>query len=172
MIDQYLKGESEQEDHVIHLLFSANRWEAASSILSDLSAGTTVVIDRYYYSGCVYSAAKDNPSLSLAWSRHPEEGLPRPDICVFLDISAEEAAKRGDYGTEKYESKKMQDRVRELFGIMRGAQEKDDFVTVDAGASLEEVQEKVWVVVQAAMEKVDKKGNEVGFVKAWGENYS
>lgn len=29
MIDNYLRGQSEQEDHVIHLLFSANRWEAA-----------------------------------------------------------------------------------------------------------------------------------------------
>lgn len=29
MIDAYLKGEAEIEDHVIHLLFSANRWEAA-----------------------------------------------------------------------------------------------------------------------------------------------
>lgn len=29
MIDAYLKGNSEQEDHVIHLLFSANRWELA-----------------------------------------------------------------------------------------------------------------------------------------------
>jgi hypothetical protein len=29
MISSYLSGQSEQEDHVIHLLFSANRWEAA-----------------------------------------------------------------------------------------------------------------------------------------------
>ena len=29
MIDAYLKGEESQEDHVIHLLFSANRWELA-----------------------------------------------------------------------------------------------------------------------------------------------
>lgn len=29
MINAYLTGTSEQEDHVIHLLFSANRWEAA-----------------------------------------------------------------------------------------------------------------------------------------------
>jgi dTMP kinase len=28
MIDAYLKGQTEIEDHVIHLLFSANRWEA------------------------------------------------------------------------------------------------------------------------------------------------
>ena len=29
MIDGYLKSNVEMEDHVIHLLFSANRWEAA-----------------------------------------------------------------------------------------------------------------------------------------------
>ncbi|PHH76763.1 hypothetical protein CDD82_3856 [Ophiocordyceps australis] len=29
MIDDYLKSNVEMEDHVIHLLFSANRWEAA-----------------------------------------------------------------------------------------------------------------------------------------------
>ena len=34
MIDSYLKGQAEIEDHVIHLLFSANRWEAAYVIFS------------------------------------------------------------------------------------------------------------------------------------------
>ena len=29
MIDSYLRSQSNQEDHVIHLLFSANRWELA-----------------------------------------------------------------------------------------------------------------------------------------------
>jgi len=29
MIDSYLKNAVEMDDHVIHLLFSANRWEAA-----------------------------------------------------------------------------------------------------------------------------------------------
>lgn len=29
MIDNYLKGSTEVDDHAIHLLFSANRWEAA-----------------------------------------------------------------------------------------------------------------------------------------------
>ena len=27
MIDSYLRSDSELDDHVIHLLFSANRWE-------------------------------------------------------------------------------------------------------------------------------------------------
>lgn len=29
MIDAYLKSTTRMEDHVIHLLFSANRWESA-----------------------------------------------------------------------------------------------------------------------------------------------
>ena len=29
MIDSYLRSDSELDDHVIHLLFSANRWELA-----------------------------------------------------------------------------------------------------------------------------------------------
>ncbi|KAJ4329582.1 Thymidylate kinase, partial [Ascochyta clinopodiicola] len=100
MINSYLAGETAQEDHVIHLLFSANRWEAVPKILSLINAGTTIILDRYYYSGAVYSAAKQNPSMPLSWCRAPDIGLPRPDLCVFLDISAEAAAKRGGFGTE------------------------------------------------------------------------
>lgn len=29
MIKSYLQSETEMEDHAIHLLFSANRWESA-----------------------------------------------------------------------------------------------------------------------------------------------
>ncbi|TIA12568.1 thymidylate kinase [Aureobasidium pullulans] len=139
MINNYLQGQTEQEDHVIHLLFSANRWEAVPSIEADINAGITVIIDRYYYSGCVYSAAKNNPSLSLSWSRHPEEGLPRPDLCLFLDISAEDAAKRGGWGEERYEKQELQDRVRQLFADMRATDDGSDFATINAGQSLEEV---------------------------------
>ncbi|RSL37864.1 hypothetical protein CEP53_015417, partial [Fusarium sp. AF-6] len=31
MIDSYLKSDVEMDDHVIHLLFSANRWEAETN---------------------------------------------------------------------------------------------------------------------------------------------
>ncbi|KAK7189813.1 hypothetical protein DPSP01_008774 [Paraphaeosphaeria sporulosa] len=167
MINSYLSGQSEQEDHAIHLLFSANRWEAAPSIEADLAAGTTVIIDRYYYSGCVYSAAKRNPTLSLAWSRHPEVGLPRPDLALFLDISAEDAAKRGGYGTEKYEKKELQDRVRELFDVMMQSQERDDFVRIDAGASVEEVQQRIREEVDKAIGRVDSGQLPLRHVESW-----
>ncbi|KAF2626602.1 thymidylate kinase [Macroventuria anomochaeta] len=152
MINSYLSGESEQEDHVIHLLFSANRWEAVPKILEAINSGTTVIIDRYYYSGIVYSAAKQNPSMTLEWCRHPDVGLPRPDIVVFLHISPEDAAKRGGYGTERYEQKAMQDRVRELFKEVRQSKEGGDFNVIDAGGSVEEVQESIYDLAKGLLE--------------------
>lgn len=144
-----------------------------SKIQSLIAEGTTVVIDRYYYSGCVYSAAKQNPSLPLSWCRHPDVGLPRPDLCLFLDISAEAAASRGGYGTEKYEKKEMQDRVRSLFDVLiaggesGNGEEKDDIVKIDASASLEDVQKKVWEETRRALERVDREERPLRFVEKW-----
>lgn len=70
MIDSYLRSAEDLDDRVIHLLFSANRWEArflslgtfalidSEGIKRDLLAGTTVIVDRYVYSGVAFSAAK------------------------------------------------------------------------------------------------------------------
>ncbi len=49
MIDSYLKGQSEVEDHVIHLLFSANRWEAVYVFLRPPLFYLPHVNDYYYF---------------------------------------------------------------------------------------------------------------------------
>ncbi|CZT21392.1 related to thymidylate kinase [Ramularia collo-cygni] len=168
MINGYLSGATQQEDHAIHLLFSANRWEAAESIRKHIEAGTTVVVDRYYYSGCVYSAAKQNPTMDLAWCRHPEIGLPRPDLCIFLDISAEGAANRGGFGTERYEKQEMQDRVRELFKEMRTHQDEgEDIVVVDAGGNVAEVEEAIHGVIQQRLDGVGAQSRTLRTIQPW-----
>jgi dTMP kinase len=87
----------------------------SKTITSLLSSGVTVLCDRYYHSGIVYSAAKQNPSLTLSWARAPEVGLPRPDLVLFLDLDESQARLRGGWGGEAYEKAEMQRRVRELF---------------------------------------------------------
>ena len=127
----------------------------------------TVIIDRYYYSGCVYSAAKQNPSMTLEWCRKPEVGLPRPDLCLFLDISAEDAAKRGGYGTEKYEKKEMQDGVRSLFEELMRKKEGEDFVRIDAGKSQDEVAAEVRQEADRCIERVAKGQLALRTVEEW-----
>ncbi|KAI9658564.1 MAG: Thymidylate kinase [Bathelium mastoideum] len=167
MIDSYLKGQSQQEDHVIHLLFSANRWELAGSIVRDVANGTTVVCDRYYYSGCVYSAAKENPSLDLAWARQPDVGLPQPDLCLFLDISPEKAAERHGFGTERYEESGMQKRVRQLFIQLRSSPSEDNFVTINAGQSEDEVETEILRAVADARGRINLNYSPLRSVPGW-----
>ncbi|KAL8772799.1 MAG: hypothetical protein Q9209_002144 [Squamulea sp. 1 TL-2023] len=151
-IDSYLKGETQQEDHVIHLLFSANRWEAAPQINQDIANGITVVIDRYYYSGAVYSAAKNNPNLSLEWAIQPDIGLPKPDLCIFLDLSPEGAAARGGFGSERYETGEMQKMVRKLFGELLRMPQNQEMVSVNAGGVVGEVHETMLHMVNNVFE--------------------
>lgn len=105
--------------------------------------------------------------MSLEWCRKPDVGLPRPDLAVFLDISAEDAAKRGGYGTEKYEKKEMQDQVRILFDTLIKKPEGEDFVRVDAGASLEDVAGQIRRQVDRCIEEVAKKQAPLRFVGEW-----
>lgn len=137
---------------MIHLLFSANRWEAAAQIRADIAEGVTVVIDRYYYSGIVYSAAKDRPDLTIKWAREPEVGLPRPDICLFLDIVPETAAGRGGFGVEKYENSRMQERVRKLFFELLPLPDGQDVRVVDANQSIDEVTEQMSGMVEVMLQ--------------------
>lgn len=110
---------------------------------ADIEAGVTVIIDRYYYSGIVYSAAKDHADLDLQWAREPDVGLPRPDLCLFLDIAPEIAMQRGGFGSEKYETTRMQLRVRELFHELLEGLDGEDMVLVDASRSLDDVQQNL-----------------------------
>lgn len=172
MIDAYLKGDAQQEDHVIHLLFSSNRWEAAKQIRTAIASGTTVVVDRYYYSGIVYSAAKDNPALTLAWAREPEVGLPRPDICLFLDVSPAVAAKRGGFGLEKYENDRTQSRVRELFHRILTLPDKEDFCVIDADKPMPEVEQSVLDAVLDRMRRVELTKDPLRSVLPWPQELS
>lgn len=82
LIDDFLRNAKDLNDsrELIHLLFSANRWALASQIREELKNGTTLVVDRYSYSGITYSLAK---GLDPLWTCQPEVGLPRPDLVIF-----------------------------------------------------------------------------------------
>ena len=133
---------------------------------NDISQGIDLVIDRYSYSGVVYSAAKDNPSLTLDWAWNPEIGLPRPDMCLFLSLSPEEAAKRGGFGLERYETDRMQVRVRQLYQTLLEKEGNDEFCVVDAGGSMDDVEREVLQKVLECIRRVEELGP-LRTLKAW-----
>ncbi|KAL1928761.1 hypothetical protein VTP01DRAFT_2547 [Rhizomucor pusillus] len=145
MIDSYLKRSSHLDDHAIHLLFSANRWEAMKAIEAQLKAGTTLIVDRYAYSGVAFSSAK---GLDLEWCKNPDRGLLQPDLVLFLDLPIEEAQKRGGFGDERYETLELQTKVRSKFLELR----EYPWKTIQASKSMDDVHEDMWEAVVKILE--------------------
>ncbi|THV51540.1 hypothetical protein BGAL_0107g00130 [Botrytis galanthina] len=175
-INSYLQSYTTLPDQSIHLLFSANRWEKAQEIRDLIAQGYTIVCDRYYYSGMIYTSSKysvESPNhLSLEWCKNPEIGLPMPDRVIFLDLKPEEAEKRGGYGDEKYETREMQRRVRNGFLTLQDSalpgfeHERRIMKAIDAGNGLDEVAEKIWDAVKDLVEQIEKgNGGELGVVR-------
>jgi len=150
LIDAYLHNASDLDDRAIHLLFSANRWEAAASLEAKLAAGTLVLCDRYAFSGVAFSAAKGLP---LAWCRAPDVGLPAPDLSLFLDLAPEVAAARGGYGEERYEKEALQVRVRTVFKNL-GSQ-THGWATIDAGQDRGAVAHEILKHVEPLVQGID-----------------
>lgn len=163
--------------HIHEVTLHAEPSPSSNQIRAYLAAGIAVVSDRFYHSGIVYSAAKKNPHLPLAWARSPDVGLPRPDLVLFLDLDEETARARGGWGSEKYEREEMQRTVRELFwalsmggkdikgqdllqqmGGIEGPswrQDEEDLVVVDASRPVEDVADAIWRKVKGRVDRVD-----------------
>lgn len=140
LISAYLEKKSELEDHTVHLLFSANRWELVPLMKKKLEQGTTLVVDRYAFSGVAFTSAK--PGFCLDWCMQPDVGLPKPDLVMFLQLSPAEAALRGQFGEERYENRTFQRTVQQRFEELM----KDSTVNwqvIDASRSVEEVHRNI-----------------------------
>ncbi|XP_061153724.1 thymidylate kinase isoform X1 [Syngnathus typhle] len=140
LISAYLEKKSDLEDHTVHLLFSANRWEMVPVMKQKLEQGTTLVVDRYAFSGAAFTSAK--PGFTLDWCTRADVGLPKPDMVLFLRLSPVEAALRGRYGEERYEDAAFQSAVLDRFNQLMddpSVNWKCPVQVVDASGSVNEV---------------------------------
>jgi len=126
LINDYLSRKIELPDRSVHLLFSANRWELEAEIRKQIESGVTLIVDRYSYSGVVFTSAKQ--CVDFKWCCGPENGLPKPDIVMFLKLSTSEMAKRSGFGDERYENIEFQNKVDINYDKFKN----DNFIQVDA----------------------------------------
>ena len=80
----YLAGEIRLDLHSVHLLYAANKWEVASELVDRIGRGRIVIVNRYSPSNLAYGVAH---GLASAWLSSLEEGLPKPDVVVVLDVT-------------------------------------------------------------------------------------
>ncbi len=152
VIDDYLNRRIELNDQAIHLLFSANRWEVSDSIVKALNEGKPVIVDRYVYSGMIFSCAK---GLDPTWCGFPDAGLPEPDVTIYLDLSPEEAKKRGGYGQERYEKPGFQEMARRGYDRIRSR--RPSWKTLDASRPKDQLHEEIKKLVFDTIHQVRDK---------------
>lgn len=111
LIDNYLQRKIEFDDHTIHLLFSANRWECMDSMRKKLLQGCTLIVDRYAYSGVAFSQAK---GLDKTWCQSCDIGLIKPDLVLYFHRGKQSNC-LSYAGDERYETKQFQEIVESKF---------------------------------------------------------
>ncbi|CAP22251.2 Protein CBG01006 [Caenorhabditis briggsae] len=125
MIDRYLRGEIDMDEHALHLLFSADRFLKKKMIKQH------IVVKIY---------GKKNEILIIIIVFRPI-GLPKPDIVLFFQVSPEVAASRGGFGNERLETAQLQAEVAKVMPTLR-----DDafWKSVNADAALAAVEKEVF----------------------------
>ncbi|XP_017019941.1 thymidylate kinase [Drosophila kikkawai] len=151
VINSYLTNSKDLPDEVIHLMFSANRWEHMNQIKQQLLKGTTLIVDRYSYSGVAYSAAK---GLDFDWCYAPEKGLLKPDAVFYLKTSVDSLTNRGQYGEERYEKVEFQSRVAQVFDRIC-YREASYWHQFDASQSAEDLHSRITSIAEDLLQKVE-----------------
>jgi dTMP kinase len=142
----FLVGQREYSPQVRHMLFAANRWERREDIQNWLANGDVLIVNRYTESNLAYGMAN---GLSLDWLLHLEEGLPKANLVVLLDVRPSRAKQRRAGRNDRYENDLLlQERVAENY---RQLAEKFSWSVVRGWGEVAQVNEGVVKVVTGSL---------------------
>jgi dTMP kinase len=139
-------------DHrTIAALFVADRLDHLlnknDGILKKLEEGYTVITDRYYFSSYAYQSAH----VDLDWviqANALSAGLLRPDLNIYIDITAEQSMRRinkGRTSTELYETLENLQNVRDrYFEVMEMLKEEEKLLVTDGDREPEVISNEIW----------------------------
>ena len=145
-INRYLHGKRKYPAQVIHCLLAANRWEKAAEIKKAQEKNSVVIMNRYTESNLVYGLAN---GLKLDWLEKLDEGLPKSDLVIILDVQQKESFARKKQNRDKFEKdKQFYSKISQ--GYKRLAKKKR-WRIVNASQSKTEVHDDVMRIVTKKM---------------------
>jgi len=103
-IEGYLTGKSKFPPQVIHCLLAANRWEKLDEIKKAISNNSILIMNRYYQSNLIYGLVNGLPA---KWLEHLDEGLPKADLVLVLDVNQKVSFSRKKQKRDKFEKNKI-----------------------------------------------------------------
>lgn len=160
MTRQILTGRIKTDNRVIAAMFAADRLDhllnEVDGIVHKIEEGIHVITDRYYFSSYAYHSV-DVPMDWVIKTNEESAKILRPDLTVFIDISAKEAMERitkNRFHTELFEKESRLQKVREnyfkAFELMKG---EEKVLIVDGTLTPEEIAEDIWQAVDSLLKK-------------------
>jgi dTMP kinase len=151
MIRDIFSHKMEADHRVIAGLFVADRLDhllnKTNGILKKLEEGYTVITDRYYLSSYAYQSTHMN----LDWvigANSLSADLLRPDLNIYIDISAEVSIDRlnkGRTSIELYETLENLQNVRtKYFEVMDRLKAKEKIVIIKGETSPDTIAGEIW----------------------------
>ena len=142
-IKAFLSGEREYQEQIKHMLLSANRWEKKAEIERMLKDKNHVILNRYYQSNLVYGLAS---GLRLEWLLSLDEGLPKEDIVIVLDVVAEVSKRRIAQRGDIFEmNDNMMQGASKLYRELAG---RYGWILVNGDRSREDVHKEIMRIVE------------------------
>jgi dTMP kinase len=143
-IKQFLDGKRVYSDQVKMMLLSANRWEKKTEIERVIGEGTTIIMNRYYQSNLVYGVSK---GLELDWLVALDEGLPKADLVIVIDIKTDTLFTRSKNSViDTFE--KDRELIRKVKKTYRLLAKKFTWYVVDGEKSVDDVHSQVLRIVR------------------------
>ena len=115
LLRKVLSGQESLNPEALHLLFSADRYQAKQHLCDMIAENDVVILDRYFYSGLAYSIGH---GVDRDWCQQIDSKLPEPDCVIYLDVDPRVAAKRNDYGQCVFDNIEFQSEVRTAYWEM------------------------------------------------------
>ena len=144
-IRKYLDGKRKFPPQVIHCLLAANRWEKLDQILDAQEKNSVLIMNRYYQSNLVYGLAN---GLKQKWLESLDDGLPKADLVILLDVTQKESFLRSPRNEEgkimkrdKFE--KNEEFSRKISKLYHTTAKKKHWKIIDASKSKLEVHEEI-----------------------------
>lgn len=141
-IDNFLHGKRKFPPQVIHCLLAANRWEKLQEIKKAQSENSVLIMNRYYQSNLVYGIVNQ---LNLKWLQNLDEGLPKADLVIVLDVSQKESFNRKKSKRDKFE--KNRQFLEQISKTYRKLAKKLGWKLVDASRPKEEVHQSIMEIL-------------------------
>ncbi len=145
-IRKYLDGKRKFSSRVIHCLLAANRWEKLDVILAAEEKNSVLIMNRYYHSNLVYGLAN---GLKQKWLESLDEGLPKADLVILLDVTQKESFSRipqNKIGGRKMKRDKFEKNKEfsiRISNLYRTVGKKKHWKIIDATMSKEKVHEEI-----------------------------